>query len=143
MSVALLLSVKGNDVFTVPPDTLIRSVVSSLAEHGIGAVLVLGEDGKIAGICSERDVVKALAEHGSRILSSPVREIMTTHVSTCRPKTPIGEAMRMMTDGRFRHLPVVDDDALIGIISIGDVVKQRIAEIETERAALTNYIMAN
>jgi CBS domain-containing protein len=111
-----------------------------LAEHRIGAVVVSHNGTSVDGIASERDVVRALAERGATVLSEPITAIYTAEVHTVIPATPLEEVMRMMTEQRIRHVPVVVDGALRGIVSIGDVVKNRIDELETERTALTNYI---
>ena len=131
---------KGTQVVTVTPDTTVRRLLAVLAEHGIGAVVVSHDGTSVEGIASERDIVRALAKRGAAVLSEPVTAIYTAEVYTVTPRTPIEEVMRMMTDHRVRHAPIVADGGLRGIVSIGDVVKNRIDELETERAALTGYI---
>ena len=141
MTVSRILSVKGRDVVTIQPHRLISEAVSVLAERRIGAVVVAGADGQVLGILSERDVVRALAA-GPGVLGDPVSRYMTAKVITCTPDTSVVDAMEEMSDGRFRHLPVLEGGRLTGIISIGDVVKHRLAEIQHESAALREYIAA-
>jgi CBS domain-containing protein len=140
MRITDVLRVKGTRVVTVTPDTTVRQLLAVLAEHGIGAVIVSADGTSIDGIASERDIVRAFAKRGAAAMSEPVTAIYTAEVHTVTPETQIEEVMRMMTERRVRHAPVVLDGALRGIVSIGDVVKNRIDELETERAALTDYI---
>ena len=140
MRISDVLRVKGTQVVTVPPDTKVRQLLAVLAEHGIGAVVVSHNGTSVDGIVSERDIVRALAKRGAAVMSEPVTAIYTAEVHTVTPQTPLEEVMRMMTVQRVRHAPVVADGGLRGIVSIGDVVKNRIDELETERAALTDYI---
>src|SRR5579864_4102941 len=140
MRISDVLRVKGTQVITVTPDTTVRHLVSILAEHRIGAVVVSRDGAAVDGIASERDIVQALASRGAAVMSEPVTAIYTAEVHTVTPQTPIEEVMRMMTERRVRHAPVVVDGKLRGIVSIGDVVKIRVGELETERAALTEYI---
>ena len=140
MRISDVLRVKGTQVVTVPPDTTIRRLLAVLAEHRIGAVVVSRDGTSVDGIVSERDIVRALAKRGAAVLSEPVTAIYTAEVRTVTPRTPIEEVMHMMTEHRVRHAPVVADGVLRGIVSIGDVVKNRIDDLETERNALTNYI---
>jgi putative transposase len=140
MRISDVLRVKGAQVVTVTPDTTVRRLLAVLAEHGIGAVVVSGDGASVDGIASERDIVRALALRGAAVMSAPVTAICTADVHTVTPGTPLEEVARMMTERRVRHAPVVADGALRGIVSIGDVVKSRIDELETERAALTDYI---
>ena len=135
-----VLRVKGTQVVTVTPDTKVRRLLAVLAEHRIGAVVVSDDGTSIGGIASERDIVRAFARRGAAVMSEPVTAICTAEVHTVTPETSLEEVMRMMTERRVRHAPVVADGALRGIVSIGDVVKSRIDELETERAALTGYI---
>lgn len=140
MRTSEVLRTKGQDVVTVTGETEVRQLLALLAQHGIGAVVV-SQDGKSPdGIVSERDVVRALAERGDAVLSEPVSAICSTEVSTVAPDTQIEALMRLMTDKRIRHVPVLVDGELQGIVSIGDVVKYRITELESERSALTDYI---
>jgi CBS domain-containing protein len=135
-----LLKAKGDAVATTPAGTSVREVLRLLAEHGIGA-LVVSEDGRrIDGIVSERDVVRALAERGPGILDEPAGALMTTDVLTCRPDTTVQELAALMTERRVRHVPVVVDGVLSGIVSIGDVVKSRITELETETESIREYV---
>ena len=143
MLISDVLRVKGTQVITVIPDTTVRQLVAILAEHRIGAVVVSGDGRSVGGIASERDIVRALAQRGAAVMSEPVTAIFTAEVRTVTPETPLEEVMRLMTELRVRHAPVVVDGALAGIVSIGDVVKNRIDELETERTALTEYITAS
>ncbi len=140
MRISDVLRVKGTQVITVTPDTTVRQLLAVLAEHRIGAVVVSGDGSSVDGIASERDIVRALAVQGAAVMSQPVTAICTAQVRTVTPQTPVEEVMRMMTEHRVRHAPVVAGGGLRGIVSIGDVVKNRIDELETERAALTGYI---
>ena len=135
-----VLRVKGTQVVTVTPDTTVRRLLAVLAEYGIGAVVVSRDGRAIDGIASERDIVRALASRGAAVMSEPVTAIYTAEVRTVTPETPLEEVMRLMTEHRVRHAPVVVDGGLHGIVSIGDVVKNRIDELEIERSALTDYI---
>jgi CBS domain-containing protein len=139
MTISRILETKGRDVVTIQPHRRVSEAVSLLAERRIGAVVVTGADGQVLGILSERDIVRALAS-GSQTLDDPVSRYMTAKVITCTRETLVVDAMEEMTDGRFRHLPVVENGRLAGIISIGDVVKHRLAEIQNESAALREYI---
>jgi CBS domain-containing protein len=140
MLISDILRVKGTKVTTITPDTTVRHLVAILAEHRIGAVVVSRDGTAVDGIASERDIVQALAQRGAAVMSEPVSAIYTAEVHTVTPQTPIEEVMRMMTERRVRHAPVVVDGSLQGIVSIGDVVKIRLGELETERTALTDYI---
>ncbi|WP_026304679.1 CBS domain-containing protein [Kaistia granuli] len=139
MTVAAILTRKGRDVVTVSADLSITTVVQMLAEHRIGAVVVTDSAKRIIGIVSERDVVRALAR-GPDTLGGTVSSIMTTKVVTCTDRDTINDVMTRMTEGRFRHLPVVEDDRLAGIVSIGDVVKARIEQVEREADEMRAYI---
>ena len=140
MRITDVLRGKGTQVVTVPPDTKVRRLLDVLAEHGIGAVVVSADGTSVGGIVSERDIVRAFAKRGAAVMSEPVTEIYTADVHTITPDISLDEVLRMMTERRIRHAPVVVDGTLRGIVSIGDVVKNRIDELETERAALTDYI---
>jgi CBS domain-containing protein len=140
MRISDVLRVKGTRVVTVTPDTTVRQLLAVLAEHGIGAVIVSADGTSVDGIASERDIVRAFAKRGAAAMSEPVTAIYTAEVHTVTPETQIEEVMRMMTERRVRHAPVVLEGGLRGLVSIGDVVKNRIDELETERAALTDYI---
>ncbi len=135
-----VLRVKGAEVVTVTPDTTVRQLLQILAEHKIGAVVVSVDGTSVDGIVSERDVVRAFAQRGAAVMSEPVTEIYTAEVRTVTPETTLDDVMRLMTEHRMRHAPVVVDGTLRGLVSIGDVVKHRMDELETERAALSDYI---
>jgi len=140
MQISDVLRVKGSQVITVTPDTTVRRLLAVLAENRIGAVVVSRDGAAVEGIASERDIVQALALRGAAVLSEPVTAIYTAQVHTVTPQTSIEEVMAMMTERRVRHAPVVAEGRLHGIVSIGDVVKIRIGDLETERTALTDYI---
>jgi CBS domain-containing protein len=140
MRISDVLRGKGTQVVTITPDTRVRRLLAVLAEHRIGAVVVSGDGTSVDGIASERDIVRALAARGAAVMSEPVTAIHTAEVRTVTPQTSLEDVMRMMTEHRVRHAPVVVDGRLRGIVSIGDVVKNRIDELETERAHLTDYI---
>ena len=141
MKVETMLAVKGDKVVTLRPDATVATVIRMLKLEGIGA-LVVSEDGeKILGIISERDVVRALVDHGGEVLKMRVAELMTHSVKNCTPDANIKDVMAEMTRSRVRHLPVVRDGKLSGIISIGDVVKNRLEELETETSVLRDYIV--
>jgi CBS domain-containing protein len=142
MLVSDILRQKGSVVVTVEPGLTVEALVSLLAEHRIGAVVVSSDGTSVDGIVSERDVVSALAAQGTDALASTVGAICTSEVSTALPSDRLDHLMAVMTAGRFRHLPVVVDGALQGIISIGDVVKARMGELEEEQKALTTYIQS-
>ena len=140
MRVDRVLLTKGNDIVSVNGYASLRQAVAVLRKHRIGAVLVLGLNGSIDGILSERDIIGALAERGGDALDETVGEFMTRDVVRCGPNDTIDELMTVMTDRRIRHLPVVDDGQVVGVISIGDVVKHRLAEVTDEANALHDYI---
>ena len=141
MKVESMLAAKGDKVVTARPDATVATIIRMLKLEGIGA-LVVSEDGeKILGIISERDVVRALVDHGGEVLKVRVAELMTHSVKTCTPDANIKDVMAEMTRSRVRHLPVVRDGKLSGIISIGDVVKNRLEELETETSVLRDYIV--
>jgi CBS domain-containing protein len=139
MRIKDVLHTKGDMVVTVSPDTAVRDLLSLLAEHNIGAVVVSDDGSSVDGIVSERDVVRALVR-GVEILDSSVTEIMTAEVRTVALDDTVDGLMRLMTEHRIRHVPVIVDGGLHGIISIGDVVKSRIGELEFERDQLTSYV---
>jgi CBS domain-containing protein len=141
MTVSIILAGKGRDVVIIEPHASLAAAVELLAEKRIGAVVIVGADRRIAGILSERDIVRALAERGRRALDEPVSAAMTRKVSTCHERETISSIMERMTLGKFRHVPVVDQGRLAGIISIGDVVKHRLSEVERDSAALRDYIL--
>ena len=140
MRISDILRGKGDRVVTVTPDTNVERLLAVLAEHKIGAAVVSREGSTVEGIVSERDVVRALAQRGPSVLGEPVTAIHTADVHTVEPEAPLEDVERLMTERRFRHVPVVADGRLRGIVSIGDVVKRRIDELETERTTLTEYI---
>ena len=139
-SIGILLQAKGTSVATIRPDASIGDVVEGLAANGVGA-LVVTEDGEhIVGIVSERDVVRALHARGAGVLAEPVRAVMTAEVRTCERSDTTDGLMALMTEHRIRHVPVVAEGKLAGIVSIGDVVKSRIGELESENSAIIEYI---
>ena len=140
MTVKSILSTKGGDLFSIEPTATLDSAVKLLAKHRIGALLVLGPDRRVIGILSERDIVRVLAEQGAEVLTKPLSQVMTRKVVTVGPTETVGVIMERMTVGKFRHVPVVEQDQVVGIISIGDVVKHRLHEMEQESAALRDYI---
>ncbi len=140
MTVRSILSAKGSDVTTIDPNTNVAAAARLLAERKIGALVVTGADRRIVGILSERDIVNVLAKGGAAALDRPLTEVMTRKVTTCSPADTISSIMERMTAGKFRHVPVLEQGRLAGIVSIGDVVKHRLQEMETEQAALRDYI---
>ncbi len=142
MLVSNLLEQKGDGVATVPSTASVATVVSELARHGVGALVVSSDGETIDGIVSERDIVRRLSELRMALLSEPVSSIMSTAVRTCTPEDDVATIMSLMTDQRIRHVPVVEDGKLCGIVSIGDVVKSRIGELERDRSELLEYITA-
>jgi CBS domain-containing protein len=135
-----LLEAKGASVHTIGPDGPVADLVAELARHGIGALVVSSDGTHIEGIVSERDVVRRLHHVGGALLDQPVSSIMTSTVRTCSPDDDIESLIVTMTEHRIRHVPVVHDGVLAGIVSIGDVVKSRMDELEQDRKALVNYI---
>ncbi len=140
MYVESILKAKGGEVVAVAPSDTIAVATQTLNEKGIGAVLVRETSDKIVGIVSERDIVRGIARHKGSCLDMKVSDLMTSPVISCQPDDSIDKIMQLMTDRRIRHLPVMQDGDLLGIISIGDVVKRRISEIEHETEALRQYI---
>ncbi|NML73422.1 CBS domain-containing protein [Rhizobium sp. S-51] len=139
-TVRSILEVKGRSVVTIGPNVTLAEAARVLEEHKIGAVVVVGMEGRIVGIFTERDVVRAIGQAGSSSLDQPVSSMMTANVFRCREETTVNELMEVMSSRRFRHVPVEDNGKLCGIISIGDVVKSRIHEIETEAEQIKAYI---
>ncbi len=139
-TVAAILKHKGYTVVTVDPDARISDVSAVLSEQRIGAVLVIDETEQMLGIVSERDIVRCLAANGARTLEMTAGQLMTRTVQVAHPDTTVAEAMRIMTAGRFRHLPVLDQSTLVGMISIGDVVKARIMQQDAAVESLTAYV---
>ncbi len=142
MFVSDILSQKGGLVFTVTPGTSVAQLSQQLSTRRIGSVLVLDGEGSVAGIVSERDLVRAIASHGAKAMELEARQVMTREVVTCDPDDSIDQVMQTMTRGRFRHLPVVRHGELLGLVSIGDVVKARLEETKHETEALKAYIVA-
>ena len=139
MTVRAILDTKGHDVESVEPGVTLAAAVKRLAERKIGAVLVMSGT-RMEGILSERDIVRVLGEQGASVLDQPVSSVMTRRVVSCRPTDTVAAIMEMMTLGKFRHLPVIEGGVVVGLISIGDVVKWRVHEYESEQEALTQYI---
>jgi CBS domain-containing protein len=140
MTVASILREKGNTIISVRPDTPLMELVETISSRRIGAVLVLDDLGRLAGIVSERDVVKALAARGADLHKVSAGDVMTANVTTVTPTTTINEAMELMDRGYFRHLPVLDESALVGIISVRDVVRAKIDHHVEENQTLVSYI---
>lgn len=143
MIVKAILAAKkhlGGDIITIEPTADLAAAAKLLAKHRIGAVLIKGPGGRVAGILSERDIVRSLAEHGTAALTLPVGQVMTRNVATCSEEESCASLMERMTEGKFRHLPVVSNGRLVGMVSIGDVVKQRVDEVEREAEAMRDYI---
>ena len=140
MTVKAILSAKGTEVLTIEPTTNVAAAAKLLAERKIGALVVTGPDQRVVGIVSERDIVQELAAHGPAALDLALTEVMTRKVTTCSASDTICSVMERMTAGKFRHLPVLEQGRLAGIVSIGDVVKHRLQEMEREQSALRDYI---
>ena len=141
MTVKAIVSSKRGDVVTIEPTATLNAAIKVLTDNSIGALVVIGPDKRVAGILSERDIVRALGERGPSVLGEPVGQIMTRKVATCGEADTVVSIMGRMTEGKFRHVPVVDRGRLIGIVSIGDVVKYRLEEMEREAGALREYIL--
>ena len=140
MTVKAILSAKGSDVTTTEPAATLEYGIRILAERGIGALVVLGADHQVIGILSERDIVRALAERGAAALTEPLAQVMTRKISTCTQSESVNSIMEQMTAGKFRHVPVVEQERLVGIVSIGDVVKHTLMGMKLESEALHDYI---
>jgi CBS domain-containing protein len=140
MTVARILADKGRDVLTTQPHRTVKEVAAQLASRGVGAVVVSDASHAVLGILSERDIVRAIGMGSSSVLEEPVSRYMTAKVTTVSEAASIDRVMELMTAGRFRHLPVVEDGRLVGIVSIGDVVKRHVNAIESEQRALRDYI---
>ena len=140
MRVSLILATKGREVTTIPPTTSIFDASRALRSHGIGALVVSRTGEEIEGIISERDIARSLADHGERALVMLVQDLMTREVMTCTSTDTVERLMSMMTEHRIRHVPVVEEGRLMGIISIGDVVKHRLGELEQEAQTLHDYL---
>jgi CBS domain-containing protein len=139
MTVRAILDSKGHHVLNIEPEARLGAAIRVLGERKIGAVLVMNQ-GRIEGILSERDIVRVLSERGAAVLDEPVSAVMTRKVISCRPSDTVAGIMEMMTLGKFRHLPVIEEGRVVGLISIGDVVKWRVREFEHEQEALRDYI---
>jgi CBS domain-containing protein len=139
MTVRAILDTKGHQIQSVEPEATLSAAIKILAERKIGAVLVMSQ-GRIEGILSERDIVRVLGERGAAVLDNPVSAVMTRKVISCRQTDTVSAIMEMMTTGKFRHLPVLEGDRVVGLISIGDIVKWRVREYEAEQEALREYI---
>ena len=131
---------QDNHVWTIAPDASVRDLLSQLADHDVGALIVSGADGQVAGIVTERDVVRRLHADGDAVLDGTIDQIMTRDVVHCAPANPVPEVAALMTERRIRHLPVLDDGRLVGVVSIGDVVSSRIRELQQDRDQLEQYI---
>ncbi len=140
MNISQILKTKPNGVSTARPDDSVQEIATRLAQRRIGAIVIVGDGGRVAGIISERDIIRLIAEHGVKALAMRASEGMTRDVVTCSRSSTLDEIMTTMTVGRFRHLPVIEDGALVGIISIGDVVKHHDAEVELEVTAMRGYL---
>lgn len=140
MRISEVVAAKASqDIVTIKPDASVRELVAMLAEHNIGAAVVSEDGATVSGIVSERDVVRQLNSN-DQALSATVADIMTSNVRTCESSSSLDEVRTVMTEGRFRHLPVVDDGKLVGVVSIGDIVKSHIDQVEFERDQLDNYV---
>ncbi|SDI11946.1 CBS domain-containing protein [Bradyrhizobium sp. Rc2d] len=139
MTVRSILNTKGHQIMSVEPDVKLSAAIKLLVEKKIGAVLVMNQS-RLEGILSERDIVRVLGERGAGVLEEPVAEVMTRKVVACKETDTVAELMEMMTTGKFRHLPVVENGKVVGLISIGDIVKRRVQEYEAEQEALRDYI---
>ncbi|MBR0682594.1 CBS domain-containing protein [Roseomonas eburnea] len=142
MTIQAILRTKGSDVFSVGPGEDATAIAQALAQHRIGAALVRDADGTVLGIVSERDIVRAIARDGTGALAHHARDLMTTELITVRPTTHIAEAFGLMTEHRCRHLPVIEDGRLLGMVSIGDLVKARIEQAEQEAESLRAFVTA-
>jgi CBS domain-containing protein len=139
MTVRAILDTKGHQIQSVEPETKLSAAIKVLGERKIGAVLVMNA-GQIEGILSERDIVRVLGDRGAGALDEPVSAVMTRKVVSCQQSDTVAAIMEMMTDGKFRHLPVIEGERVVGLISIGDIVKWRVQEYELEQEALREYI---
>ena len=142
MTVAAILNGKGREVYTEPSSRTLSEICASLGGRRVGAVVLCDAPGIIVGIVSERDVVQAIAMEGPDVLSQPVSDYMTKEVAVCHEHDTVNGVMARMTEGRFRHMPVVENGKLVGLVSIGDIVKHRIAQVEREAEDMRQYIQA-
>jgi CBS domain-containing protein len=143
VQISQVLRRKGHEVATIDAGESVRTALAVLAEHRIGALVVSADGTRVDGILSERDIARGLHERGAALLADPISSVMTAEVHTCSPTASVHELAQTMTDHRVRHVPVVDGGRLIGIVSIGDVVKARLDELEAERASLVDYIQTS
>ena len=143
MTVKTILSGKGSDVTTIEPTATLEYGIRILAERGIGALVVLAADHRVIGVLSERDIVRALAERGAGALTEPLARVMTRKISTCTQSDAVNSIMEQMTADKFRHVPVVEEERLVGIVSIGDVVKHTLMGMKLESEALHDYIQTS
>lgn len=134
---------KAHRIVTIPPETTVPEAARILKQEHIGALMITGDDDALVGIMSERDIVRAIPKYGADFLNLSVERLMTRSVVTCGPDARVHQIMKKMTEGHFRHMPVLEDGKLIGMISIGDVVKNRIEETEMEARALRDYVLAS
>lgn len=141
MNIGQILKAKGRAVATARPDTTLLDIAAKLSQKKIGAIVIVGDKGDVVGIVSERDIIRKLGERGPEVLNEPVSQSMTANVISCQETSTLDELMEIMTQGRFRHVPVIEDGALVGIVSIGDVVKNHIAEVEMEVTAMRGYFV--
>ena len=142
MTVKAIVSRKGRNIVTIEPSATLEAAIATLAEHRIGALVVLGADRRVIGLLYERDIVRAFAEFGPDALTKRLAQVMTREVATCGEADTAVSIMERMTTGKFRHIPVVERGRLVGIVSIGDVVKHRLWVMEQESAALRDYIQS-
>lgn len=140
MNIGQILKTKPHGVSTARPDDTLQEIATRLAQRKIGAMIIVGESGRVSGIISERDIIRLIAEHGAKALTMRASEGMTREVVSCSRSSTLDEIMTAMTVGRFRHLPVIEDGSLVGIVSIGDVVKYHNAEVELEVTAMRGYL---
>jgi CBS domain-containing protein len=143
MRIEEILRAKGHTVVTIRSHATIETVLQRLRSENIGSLVVSDNEGRLDGIISERDIVRAMSEHGCEALRMRVKEVMTRNVETCMPGSKITDVMATMTRRRFRHMPVVADGSLVGIVSIGDIVKHRLEELEIETRVLRDYVVGN
>jgi CBS domain-containing protein len=142
MIVASILRSKGHEIHGIEADASVEEAIRELARHGVGALVVTADVDPLFGVIFERDIVRGLAEEGAGLLSRPVAQVMTRDVTTCAPTDSIDKIMAIMTGRRQRHVPIVDGDQLCGIVSIGDVVKARLDDLELEARMLHDYIQS-
>jgi CBS domain-containing protein len=140
MNVKAILAAKGGDIVSIEPTATLSAAAKLLRARRIGALVILGAGGRLSGILSERDIVRTVAEHGEDALMLTVAQVMTRNVMTCSEHDTVADIMEQMTAGKFRHLPVLNEGRLVGLVSIGDVVKQHVEEIERESEAMRDYI---